>query len=219
MGIFSIGLGKAKKSVISGSNSNSIGVAGALNRMGTTTQCLQICKYLISMGYTVAYVEMNKNEFIDDCEKTYSKAKKKGKYLLCNGIDMYKGLADAMSGDYDYLIKDYGDMQSDKFNSISFLEQGTRVICLGSKPTELTAADTVLDKDEYIKSKFIFTFVPESEHKDILELMLDSKDSTYFAPYTPDLFNYNSEESNKIYSSLLGIDTELKPDTDNEEVD
>ena len=39
---------------------------------------------------------------------------------------------------------------------------------------------------------YIFSFSPESEHEDVLALMEEKAEYTYFATFTPDLFFYSS---------------------------
>ena len=48
-----------------------IGIAGSIRRMGTTTQALQIVKYLTFKGYKAAYFEMNNHCYAEAVSDAY----------------------------------------------------------------------------------------------------------------------------------------------------
>ena len=53
-----------------------IGIAGTIPRIGTTTTSLQLVKYIESRGYNAAYVEINTLKYIEQCEKLYADVKR-----------------------------------------------------------------------------------------------------------------------------------------------
>ncbi|MBP2661566.1 MAG: hypothetical protein H6Q69_4598 [Firmicutes bacterium] len=72
--------------------SQTIAVAGCLGRIGTTTQAMQIIKYLTLMGYRACYIEMNRHGYIDGVKELYNNIKedRKAKRVTFEGIDMFK---------------------------------------------------------------------------------------------------------------------------------
>lgn len=48
-----------------------IGVAGCIKRMGTTTQALQLVKYLQFVGFKAAYFQMNASNFVEAVKDAY----------------------------------------------------------------------------------------------------------------------------------------------------
>lgn len=170
-----------------------VGVAGSLCRMGTTTQAIQLVKYLKLMGYAAAYIEMNSNYYINDLI-SYYEVKKTEDCVIFEGVELYKRekLLAANRKDYDYLIKDYGYVGSEDFEIVSYTEQDIRIITCGSKPSELSAVETVLRNSVFEDMKFVFSFVPKDDRTAIKEMMEDYAQQTFFVEYVPDPFQYLS---------------------------
>jgi len=181
-----------------------IALAGSLSRIGTTTQCIQIVKYLKLMGYTVCYLEFNKSNYIEHLKETYEEYKEVEGKIIFEGVDLFtKENAHKINElGYCYCVKDYGSASNENFESLSFTEQNKRILLLGTKPDEMKYAEDILEK--YHETDYIFSFVGVKDRDDILEQMLDKKNCTYFAEYTPDPYSYLST-SNSTYRQMLNV--------------
>lgn len=188
--------------------SQTIAVAGCQSRIGTTTQAIQIVKYLSLMGYSACYIEVNQTGYVDRVLQSYKNIKedKKNKRIVCDNVDMFRqqNIAIVNKMDYEYLVKDYGAVNESTFEKISYLEQDFRIICGGIKPNEFDKVYDVLIDDIYTASGYIFSFVPNANREATLEFMEEKANCTFFADYVPDAFTY-SATANIIYRSLLKL--------------
>lgn len=186
----------------------SIAVAGCQPRIGTTTQAFQFVKYLKLMGYTVCYIEMNSEGYIEGMRELYKdmKVNKKRRCLSYEDIDLFsqEHIAEVKKMDYDFLVKDYGSAASGSFEKLSFLDQNYRIFCGGVKPNEIGAAARILADPVYTANGYIFSFVPNSDRNGIKEMMEEKGECTFFADYVPDAFQY-SATANYIYRTLLKL--------------
>lgn len=182
-----------------------IGIAGCIERMGTTTQSMQLIQYLQLTGKTACYIEVNQSNYIENVTRLYSDAKvlADGKIKL-GEILLYKfsNIIEALEENFNYYIKDYGSAINKDFELISFLEQDIRIVICGSKPNEIFAAQSILENRVYSDVSFIFSFVPKDEQDGIKEMMSSRKDKTYFAGLTPDPYSYNSG-MNMVYKQII----------------
>lgn len=190
-----------------------VGIMGCMSRIGTTTQAIQIVKYLSLHGKRAAYIEMNNNGYIDLLTRYYSDCDTDdilGKVTYMN-VDMFykqEKISDILRMDYDYFIYDFGTFSASAPTRISYLEKNINIIVGGTKPDEMQEMQKVLN-DMYDKNiEYIFSFSDENEHTDILEVMQDKAPKTHFAIYSPDAFVYLTQ-GNKIYDSIFQIDVSL----------
>lgn len=187
-----------------------IGICGTMNRIGTTTQCMQLIKYLLFKGYKAAYLEANTSMYIERCTQLYADAEsiKNNNYITYNDIDMYNGnnMVDALKK-YDYLVCDYGAMDDPSFNKISFMEKDIKIFVAGSKPNEFDKIQPVLQSIAYKDAYFIFNFIPEGDKKDLLEMMCERAEKSIFTGYCPDPFDYVSGND---FEKLLPIDQKIE---------
>lgn len=188
--------------------SKSIGVAGAISRMGTTTQCIQLCKYLLYMGYKPAYIQLNNHSWIENLIEAYSDVKHdeelgKAEYL---GVDMYykvDKIPEVLKMDYDFFIYDYGVYSDPSFSKVSFLEKERQIFVVGSKPGEFECTYKVIDSNFYNNCFYIYNFVPQEEQKELKKLMEDKEEYTFFADDVRDPFVYSG---NTMYSKILPLE-------------
>lgn len=179
-----------------------IGVCGTLDRIGTTTQCMQIVKYILKKGYKAAYVEVNSTGYIGKCKQLYNDIveDKEKTYVTYNSVDMYPG--DEISKAFekcDYVVCDYGSMLDPSFNKVSFTEKDLHIFVTGAKANEIETIQPVIQSTVYSGAFYLFSFVPEADKKDLLEMMCDRKEKTIFAGYCPDPFDYiNNPDYEKI---------------------
>lgn len=182
-----------------------IAVAGSCERIGTTTQAIQIIKYLNLKGHTACLIQMNDSSYVELIAKYYTDVNvdhELGKVVYGN-VDMFwdlNRLPEILSLGYEYYVYDFGVYNRGNFNKISFLEKAVKIIVGGTKVNEIVSLTHILS-ETYIKDiKYIFSFIEEHQETrdDILELMDDKSKDTFFAPYAPELFklasNYNMYE-------------------------
>jgi hypothetical protein len=188
-----------------------IALCGAQSRIGTTTQSFQLLQYLQIRGYDVAFIDLSGNGYIDLLRKLYGGVEKNGSCIIYEGIHMYQSVLD-LNESYQYLVKDYGSFQNDNFNEISYLEQDIHIVCSGVKPNEIFEVSPILQKSEFNRAKFIFSFVPPDNRSAILKQMTNRAANTFFVGYNPDSFSYDAT-SNKVYRQIIGefLSEELIP--------
>lgn len=188
--------------------SQTIAIAGCLGRIGTTTQAIQIVKYLNLMGYRACYIEVNRNGYVDLLPESYKDIKedRRTKRVICEQVDMFRRqhIAEISKLGYEFLVKDYGAVSDPSFEKISYLEQDFRIMCGGIKPNEINYVYSLLANDNYAATGFIFSFVPNANRAATLEFMEEKGDCTFFADYVPDAFTY-SATANNIYRTLLKL--------------
>lgn len=191
-------------------NTQTIGVAGACRRIGTTTQAIQIAKYLNYKGYRACIIEMNNIKYpnvrqqhnnasteLSFFEKTsllldlkiYDKSLG---YIQVEGVDVYykpDKLNEILEKGYDFQVFDYGVYFENAFNKAAFLKDDIQIFAAGFDVSELDYLIDILDNSSYKESKIIFSFVSEQNKSEVKSLLSDmNKDnkSFFFADYTPD---------------------------------
>ena len=176
-----------------------IGVAGTMYRIGTTTQALQLVRYCMSKGYKAAYIEINDTNFIEKCCELYADVEISNDCVIYNDLHMYRydKITEVLKN-YDILVCDYGAITSPSFNKISFATQQMKFLVAGTKPGEITAVQDTLQSPAYNEAAYIFTFVPEADRADILEMMCEKKDSVIFAATCFDPFDYVQCDYDKV---------------------
>lgn len=193
-----------------------IGVAGAITRMGTTTQALQLVKFFQFFGYRAAYIQMNRHHYVEDLKEAYEQVEHdeetgRATYLR---VDMYyrmDRLQDVLKMDYDYLVFDYGVYSENGFNKISFLEKEIQIFVVGSKPGgEFEKTYDVIKNNFYNQVFYIFNFVAKTEQADLLELMEEKAGMTFFAGEARDPFSFAGEGS--IYEKIISLERKETPD-------
>lgn len=217
-----------KATLLKDEKTTTIALAGSINRIGTTTQALQIVKYLIYKGYKACYIEVNNNVYENNTlsqEKeplTYTRKLKKIlslnedeeiNMIKYEGIELYNNidkLADIKDRDYDFIVFDYGCYKNNSFNKASFLKDDINIFICGSEITEIDEAAALASNISYEKSKLVFSFTDKSDEDDIISLISSIKIKEneengarcYFANFTPSPFKLSSID---LYDSLLDI--------------
>ncbi len=178
-----------------------IAVAGAQNRIGTTTQCFQIVKYLASKGYKAAYLEFNNTDYLEKMKRLFGLSESDYSF---EGIHIYsKEQINKVIQEFDYIVYDYGCITNQTFNQYSFLERNIGIVVCGAKPGEIeysTQALSLLQK--YNDVIYLFNFVAKSDETDIISQMGNHR--TYFSPLIPDTFSVLLAQQ-KLYDEILKI--------------
>lgn len=188
--------------------SKTIAVCGSMPRIGTTTQALQIVKYLILQGFKACYIQMESSGFVETISQFYSEVATDYELGKINyqSIDMFwkkEKIVDILNLKYDYYVYDFGCMpDNENFSLVQFLEKDIKIVVCGSKCNELSAFQSVLDTISDRDINFIFSFTAKADQKEILELMEEREKNTYFSDYVPDQFSY-SPSGNEMFSAIL----------------
>ena len=186
---------------------------GSVGRIGTTTQCIQMVKYLNIQNKKACYIEMNPNGYLELLKEFYDEGvtidEQLGKITYQNVDMFYKKdkISDILKLGYDYYIYDFGTYRPDDFALISFLEKNIKFVVCGTKPNELLYMQQALQVFYDNDVNYIFSFSPESEHEDVLALMEEKAECTYFATFTPDLFFYSSN-GNPVWNRVFKHETQ-----------
>ncbi len=197
-----------------------IAVAGSVDRIGTTTQAIQIVKFLQMNGKKTAYIEANNSGYVGDLLNTQSGARIENEalgWVVVRDIDMFFDLSqieNIYQMGYEYLVFDFGSMQDDDFQEIPFYEKDIKITVHGASPSELKAFDQCIEKLYPRNVVYIFSFIPKNEEEDVLEMMDDRSDKTYFAPYTPNPYSYSGENA---YPKIIQFEQTKKAATEDTE--
>lgn len=189
-----------------------IAVAGCCSRIGTTTQAMQIIKYIQLLGYKACYIQMNSNKYVE-LIREYNDPVYYDEDLEWVGymnVDMFYNINrinEYLALDYDFYIYDFGVYNAIDFNKVSYLEKDIKIFVGGIKPNEIENMNAVFSNAFYKDVLFIYSFVPENERKDILQLMDEKADSTYFADYAPDMFTLKKYD---IYKKMINLEEQKK---------
>ncbi len=186
-----------------------IGVAGAMGRIGTTTQALQIVKYLIYKGYKACYVEMNNTGYVEKLQQYYivdDQDEDIGDVLYNNVHHYYRQdkISEVLKMGYDYYIYDYGVYNHVNFNKTSFLEKDIRIACIGSKPSEMQATQSFVNSNFYTESYYLFIHAPKGDQEDLKESMEDK--ATFFPAYSPEAYEL-ALDNIEMYEKIIPVES------------
>ena len=186
-----------------------ISVAGVMDRIGTTTQSIQMALYLIHAGYSVAYIQaspVSLVQIIGDCCEDAVVIEDLNE-VIYQGIHMYYDcnlFDDIGHTEYDYCVYDFGSVTQNQFSEIKFLEKDIRILVCGTNPDEIFNCFKAIDYFEFDDVDFIFPRKTDEERKDVLDLMEENQFNTYFASSSPDPFEFEPTNSS-MYEAILGL--------------
>lgn len=184
---------------------STIAICGSQSRIGTTTQCVQIVKYLTSKGFKTAYLEFNNSGYVNKLKTLFRLSQS-----TFEGIEFYNQEQISSLSDYDYIVYDYGSINNSYFNKYSFLERQTKIIVCGAKPDEMEFSTAALKLfNPYKEINYLFNFVSKSDESDISSLMGEHK--THFSPLIPDCYSLLSAQQ-ELYQSMELISNQQLPE-------
>lgn len=182
-----------------------VGVIGIMPRIGTTTQAVQITRFLSELGFKACYVQYHSSRFLDDMQEYFTGVEidSDTECLYYDNLDFYKSKNQVFGLNYEYNIFDYGSV--DNIPS-DFFDKDIRIVVCGGTAEEVEYLTNLVPHlyDDY-NIKYIFSFVADYEKNDVYEMMGDKKTETYFAPYSPDCFTLQ-EESKEMLCKIFNID-------------
>lgn len=184
-----------------------IGVAGACNRIGTTTHAMQIIRYLQLKGYKACYIQMNSTKYVSNMLEWFnveSQDEEIGR-ITYSGIDHFYNvnkIQDVLRLGYDYYVYDYGVNCDVNFNRVSFMEKDIKIFVVGADPTEIPYTYEIVKSAFYDDVKYIFNFAAKTDADDLKELMGDKYGSSFIAEFIPDKYVYVPTE---IYEKIIPV--------------
>lgn len=188
-------------------NFRTIAVTGAISRIGTTTQSIQMMKYLMLKGYRVCYIQMNTTGYVENLASFYeSELDDEHGKVTFNSVEMfYKAdkISDILKLGYDFYVYDYGVFEDTNFNKISFLEKDVKIIVCGTKPNEMEATMQLISNVFYVEAYYIFNFIPTADQEEILNLMKEQREQVFFSDYAPETFEFCNSP---IYEKMLPVE-------------
>lgn len=193
-----------------------IGVCGSMDRIGTTTQAMQIVRYLQSKNKKACYISLNSEEFIRQVADWYNGESDVKDRTSYKGLDMFYQLNinEAASLGYEYFVYDYGNYSASTFNRELFLREDVKIVCSGTKANEIGSLLKVAQSIYYKDAVIVLSFVPEIEKTRVLEVMnsikiegvkQDNAARTFFANEQTDFFAFDEDS---IYKDILKIENE-----------
>ena len=180
----------------------SVGICGALHRIGTTSHALGITKFLNQNGYYACYIEDNEHAHMESLDGFYNIKKNKNKSITYQGIDIFiePDIQSILKGGYDFLVYDLGMFEN--ANITQFLLNDIKIICVGSKPWEAPCIMQIFSEIAGCDNiHFIFIFTPKDMENEIRKLMGKYGDNTYFSGYSPHLIDGTVNQ--KIYGCIF----------------
>lgn len=177
-----------------------IAVAGAGERIGTTTQALQMLLFLRAHNRKAALIEMHKNPCLSSYAQVYSDAVLEKDSCIINGSRLYfsKKALPTIQKEFDFLVLDYGVYRNCAVQELA--DSDAAIIVCGIKPWEAEEINyTFRENNE--KYHYLFSFVPKNDEENVTAQMEEFSQRTFFAPYSPDMFQYNGND--ELYKALL----------------
>ncbi len=194
-----------------------VAVVGCMPRIGTTTQALQIVKYLMLNGYKACYIEFNNHGYVDAIKEWFDVDTDPELGRVTYGsVDMFNDLTKlkaVLKQGYDYYVYDYGERSDTGFNKVSFLERDIQIFVCGGKPSELKYTEKAIESAFYHDALYVFSFVPENDAEDIKNIMRSKKDKTFIAPLCADPFVYSNSD---IYKEMIPVEDLTVPEEESE---
>lgn len=198
-----------------------IGVAGGRSHIGCTTICVQIAKYLESIGFKACIVEINASGYFQAyCENLPGKCFKENKNTntldILNLTIFTKLPTERQKKNYDFIIYDYGSYDSDYFQNnlkTSFYEKDICLFVNGAKPNEEPyLIKTLEDSIELQNIYYLFNFCTPASAEDLYASMESKADHTLvITEYIGDMFRFQesqtlTEQFQIIFSRYLPAD-------------
>lgn len=195
----------------------SVAIAGCCHRIGTTTQAIQLCKYLQLKNRKACYVNLTGSSIMPwkGSAAEMTKDDELLSRIRINNVDLYddpKKIPQIKDHGYDYIVYDFGDVHEKVFSSVQFLEKDIRIVVGGIKPDETRGMREVYDSLISDSTYYIFSFVSDEKKKETLEAQGPLADKTSFAIYVPDPFEFITKAQNTYQNIIEITKLDLKED-------
>jgi len=175
-----------------------IGVAGVLNRIGTTTTAMNLANYLSSIGAKVCYVEANANNHLNNLPDVYKGMTVEDDCIRYKGVN-YMTIKSGNKENCNFSVFDFGVLNDGNLKALKYSK--VVIICGGGKPYELKALHNAIMKLKELSINIILSFIPECGRISLKNELQSENTTLYFADYSPDLFN--GSVNNRIWKDIL----------------
>lgn len=189
-----------------------ITVGGCVSRIGVTTFCIHLIKFLQSISKKACYVDRSGTSYMGDFMLIYENEGQSdpahSRFIL-EDIDFYYFTDDAAkefarNQGYDYIVCDVGELNRDRENINLFIDSDMHILCAGSKSNEFKAVynllDTLHDKGVY----YTFYSVPRAQRPSIAETCKSHRQKCFFTPYIDDEFVLQ-KNTQRMYMKMFGF--------------
>lgn len=193
-----------------------IGVAGTIERIGVTTQAIQLCKWLKMKGKNVCYIQMNDSGYVENLKVFYENVvvdEAQG-CVSYENVEMYYDKAridEILNRNYDFYVYDYGTITNEYFQKTSFFEKNYKIVVTGTKPTELNSFNQCMEELYHKHIHYVFSFVSEGDRENVMEMMSDKDKYSYLAGVTLDMFSLNSDNISN-FEKIIPLEEEIEED-------
>lgn len=190
----------------------SVGVLGGCQRIGTTTQAMQLQMFLQNSGYRVGLIQWVPRPDLKSYVEVVTNAKLLSpSEFVINGLRFYgKEDLKVAINDNDFLLFDFGAIGLLEEAELDFFRQmDIKIAVLGVKHSEVAHFADVFELDGGGELRYIYSFIAPPDREDVKRQMEERSKDTYFADYTPDYFQYS--ENDTMYSKMLGVTLLQKP--------
>lgn len=197
-----------------------IAIAGVVPRIGTTTQAMQIVKYLEMQNKTACYVDLTGRNDLELYPQVYEgiEADTEQGRIFYEGLQLYykpERIAGILNQEYDFVVYDFGVYPSlSKELKVSYLEKDVHLLVCGAKPGEIAPLlKSVFPDLSGENVKYIFSFIHSADMFEVKASMGEKGEDTFFAAYTPSPGKYNSENEavhRKILQSYMTLNPRKK---------
>lgn len=191
-----------------------IGVAGTIERIGVTTQAIQLCKWLKMKGKNVCYIQMNDSGYVENLKVFYENVvvdEPQG-CVSYENVEMYYDKAridEILNRNYDFYVYDYGTITNEYFQKTSFFEKNYKIVVTGTKPTELNSFNQCIEELYHKHIHYVFSFVSEGDRENVMEMMSDKNKYSYLAGVTLDMFSLNSDNISN-FEKIIPLEEEVE---------
>lgn len=191
-----------------------IGVAGTIERIGVTTQAIQLCKWLKMKGKNVCYIQMNDSGYVENLKVFYENVvvdEAQG-CVSYENVEMYYDKAridEILNRNYDFYVYDYGTITNEVFQKTSFFEKNYKIVVTGTKPTELSSFNQCMEELYHKHIHYVFSFVSEGDRENVMEMMSDKDKYSYLAGVTLDMFSLNSDNISN-FEKIIPLEEEIE---------
>lgn len=191
-----------------------IGVAGTIERIGVTTQAIQLCKWLKMKGKNVCYIQMNDSGYVENLKVFYENVvvdEAQG-CVSYENVEMYYDKAridEILNRNYDFYVYDYGTITNEYFQKTSFFEKNYKIVVTGTKPTELNSFNQCMEELYHKHIHYVFSFVSEGDRENVMEMMSDKDKYSYLAGVTLDMFSLNSDNISN-FEKIIPLEEEIE---------
>ena len=183
-----------------------VAVAGLVPRCGTTTQSIQLIRYLQIAGHSASYVERNDHGHVRAIAEQVEGVSAQEEKICFNGIDLYYGnlstLARPVQG-YQYTVYDFGVLTNRNIDTV--FDKDYVLVCCTAAPWDLQVLIRNLPVLDGLPVSYFFSFTDSDTRQTLTEGMKPKADRLFFPDFTPDMFVY-SGKNNGIFSRIIQPD-------------